>query len=199
MPVHIAVDMDDVMLDFVGGLRAAVLKEYGVEITDDQITDWDLHPILDPIIGYSWWEWLKKREWLWANFPAIDGAIGSIDYLREEGHYMELVTAKPKWAEHNVWKWLGKWRPAFHRVTIVPPSSNGNTKVWATDANLLIDDKPSNCEAFLFMGRDAILFDRPHNKKFREEMTDPSKAMRHSSSWRDVVAQVKEYHGGRKP
>lgn len=198
MATHIAVDMDDVMVDFVGGLRAAVQKEYGVEITEDQIEQWDLHPILDPIIGYSWWEWLKKREWLWANFPAVDGAIGSIDYLREQGHYMELLTAKPVWAEHNVWKWLGKWRPAFHRVTIVPPGDSITTKVFATDATLLIDDKPKNCEGFLFYGRDAILFDRPHNKQFRENMTDPSTAMRHSSSWQDVVAQIEEYHG-RKP
>lgn len=198
MAIHIAVDMDDVMVDFVGGLLAAVKKEYGVTITEEQVTDWNLHPLLDPIIGYSWWDWMKKRQWLWANFPAVDGAIGSIDYLRAQGHYMELLTSKPDWARHNVWKWLGKWQADFDRVTIVPVTDSKTTKVFATDATLIIDDKPANCEGFLQYARDAILFDRPHNLKFRQDMTDPSKAMRHAANWREVIAQIEEYHG-RKP
>ena len=123
---HIAIDMDDVMLDFVGGLKAAVKLEYGVEITDEQLAacGWNLHPLLDPILGRSWWKWLKEREWLWANFPAIEGSIGAVEKLRQHGYVVELVTSKPSWAAHNVWKWLGKWRPAFDRVTIVRLDQN---------------------------------------------------------------------------
>ena len=58
---HIPIDMDDVMLDFVAGLKAAVKLEYGVEITDEPLSacGWNLHPMLDPILGRSWWKWLK--------------------------------------------------------------------------------------------------------------------------------------------
>jgi 5'(3')-deoxyribonucleotidase len=160
---HLAIDLDDVVLDFCGGLRDAIRKEYGVTITEEQMTQWDLHPLLDPIIGRSWWSWLREREWLWANFPAIDGAMGGLDTLRRQGFYLECVTSKPVWAEHNVYKWLGKWRPPFHRVTIVGPN---HRKADYTDATILIDDKLENLVGFQASGkgRKGIMFDRPHNR-----------------------------------
>lgn len=160
--MHIAVDLDDVVLDFTGGLCSTIRKEYAYDLKPEDITAWDLHTVLDPIVGRSWWAWLRERDWLWATFPAIDGAIGSLDRLRREGHYLELVTSKPRWAESNVWKWLGLWRPPFNRVTIM--DTDEASKADVTTADLLIDDKPANCRAFLDSGREALLFDRPHNR-----------------------------------
>ncbi len=186
---HIAVDMDDVLVDFVGGLVSAIETEFGERINENQLekAGWNLHPLLDPIVGYSWWTWLKRREWLWANFPAVDGAIGGIERLRNQGHFMELVTAKPAWAEHNVWKWLGKWRPAFNRVTIVETTA---CKADATTADLLIDDKPGNCDHFLAQGRRAILFVRPHNRAVKTDYV-------HAFSWRDVLYLLENPDHGR--
>lgn len=189
--MHIAVDADDVVVDFVGGLLKAMKKEYGVEIKREAIVNWDLHPVLDPIIGgpagkRSFWGWLQYREWLWANFEAIDGAVGCIDQLRRAGHYMELVTSKPDWAEHNVWKFLGKWRPAFHRVTIV---GLNDIKANLTEADILIDDKPDNCLGFLKAGRQAILFTSPHNKSFPQAKHGLVRA----NDWPTVVKMIFEY------
>lgn len=158
--LHIAVDLDDVVLDFMGGVQRAVSTEYAVDLSDFE--QWDLHTVLDPVIGYSWWKWLRQRDWLWPNFSAIPGSIGGIDSLRRDGHYLECVTSKPEWAEAAVWKWLGKWRPAFHRVTIVSP--DGPPKVQMTEADLLIDDKWSNVNEFVYAGRLGWLFDRGHNQ-----------------------------------
>jgi 5'(3')-deoxyribonucleotidase len=187
---HIAIDMDDVLVDFVGGLCKAIQTERGITITAEDITQWDLHPILDPIIGYNWWTWLRKREWLWANFDAVPGAIGGIDSLRQQGHYVELLTSKPEWAEHNVWKWLGKWRPALHRVTIIGPEQH---KVNFTDAMILIDDKIDNCISFAFQGRDAILFTRPHNQAYKPA---PSSYIYRANGWNEVLERVKELTNG---
>jgi 5'(3')-deoxyribonucleotidase len=175
--MHVAVDLDDVVLDFVGGVRAAVKKEFGVELKPDDVNRWELGEILDPIIGRSWWSWLEDREWLWSTFPAIDGAMGGLERLRREGHYLELVTSKPRWAEHNVWKWLGKWRPPFNAVTIV---AKDDVKRDFTRADLLVDDKPQNLAEF-----DPglkILFDRPHNRT--------EDRFSRAGSWLDVVRMV---------
>ncbi len=181
---HIAVDLDDVMLDFVGGLITAVKKEYDVDITPQQLADtgWDLHPLLDPIIGRSWWSWLRDRDWLWAQFPAINGAIGGIDKLRRQGHYLELVTSKPEWAEHNVYRWLGKWRPAFQRVTII---SLETRKVDVTDATWLVDDKPENIKHFTEQDRKGILFTRPHNEGDRT-----ARGMYVADTWSQIVSTI---------
>jgi 5'(3')-deoxyribonucleotidase len=152
-----------------------------VEIPRSSITDWDLHPILDPVIGHSFWKLLKDREWLWAGFPAIDGAIGHIGKLRDQGHYIELITSKPDWAEYNVYKWLGKWRLPIQRVTIV---SLNDRKVDFTEADVLIDDKPENCEGFIKAGRKAILFNSHHNQSYH------ANGMVRAMDWPDVMRKI---------
>lgn len=178
--MHLAVDMDDVILDFCGGLKAALKTEYGVEGLD--FTEWDLHKVLDPIIGYSWWKWMRERDWLWKNFPAIEGSIGGLDKLAHEGHYIEIVTSKPDWARHAVPQWLGLWRPYFNRVTIVSMDDN---KVDMSEADLLIDDKYSNCAGFADAGRMAIQYEREHN------IGDPTHPrIVRARNWREVVDLV---------
>jgi hypothetical protein len=138
--------MDDVLLDFFGGVLTALYTEYNL------VVPWNGDPWGDDAVsaafdlpiwkesGYDdWWGWLRERDWLWGSvFQAVPGAIGGIKTLRERGHQVELVTAKPTWAEPQVWRWLGKWRPAVQRVTIVPI---GVSKAEVTDADIIIDDK----------------------------------------------------------
>ena len=182
--MHIAVDMDDVVVSFVPGVLKIIKKEYGVDIPITDIKQWDLHPILDPVIGRSWWSLLRDREWLWANFDVVEGAIGSIDRLRRDGHFMEMVTSKPDWAEYNVWKWLGKYRIPFNRVTIIGIDEN---KANATDADILIDDKPQNCLDFIEAGREAILFHAEHNR-----FVDAPKGLIRAKGWPEVVKIIQE-------
>ena len=175
--MHIAVDLDDVVLDFCGGLVSSVNMEFGTSFTPEDIDQWDLKPILGPTLGRGPMTWLRDREWIWATFPAVPGAMGGLEQLRDRGHYLELLTSKPKWAEHNVWKWLGKWRPPFQRVTIVGPE---DVKRDLSEATILIDDKPKNLIGF----ETGILFDRPHNR------TADEVGIVRATSWAQVVALV---------
>jgi 5'(3')-deoxyribonucleotidase len=189
---HVAVDLDDVVLDFLGGVLASVNMERGSSLTREDITEWNLHPILDPILGENFWDWLERKDWLWANFSAVPGAIGGLEQLRRKGYYLECLTSKPDWAEHNVWKWLGKWRPPFQRVTIV----NQESKVRYSDARWLIDDKPRNCIEWMAEGRDAILFDRPHNR--RPQTVAPfssGKMLVRCTGWEAVLEHIFKING----
>jgi len=165
---HVAVDLDDVTVDFVGGMDICHQKEFGVPIPMGDGGTWGPDMVVFMSKGSEeiraagfkgTWDWLRQREWLWATFPAIDGAIGGISTLRARGLYVEAVTSKPDWAAHNVWKWLGKWRVPFHRVTIIN-AKGGQRKVDFTDADLIIDDKLATCIEFVEAGRNAIWFDR---------------------------------------
>ena len=130
---------------------------------------------------------MRDRSWIWAHFNAVDGAIGTIDRLRREGHYLELVTSKPEWAEHNVYRWLGKWRPAFQRVTITGPE---DVKADFTEADVLIDDKFENCRDFVKDGRYALLFDRPHNRSVVAEGN-----IIRVHDWHSVLSQIRRLSG----
>ena len=140
---------------------------------------WDIAETLTPVLGRSWWSWLRERDWLWENFPAMDGAIGTIELLERDGFYLEIVTSKPKWAKYATWRWLGKWRPAVEQVTIVKPEQR---KVDFTSAHVLVDDKPQNVQEFVTAGRLGLLFDRPHNQQAKE--------LRRAKGWTDVRRQL---------
>jgi 5'(3')-deoxyribonucleotidase len=180
---HRAIDLDDVILDFVGGILRWVKTEYDVDIPESEITNFNLRPTLDPIIGKSWWTALRERDWLWPNFDAVPGAIGALEKMRNQGDYLEIVTSKPQWAEYATWKWLGKWRPAVNRVTIVGPD---DSKVDFTNATLLIDDKMENVKEFVAAGRQAILFDRPHNQ------TASIPGVSRAHNWAEVLEILKQ-------
>lgn len=180
---HIALDLDDVCLDFTGGLRAAVAREFGIEVPP--FSAWEIRDVLDPIIGESWWAWMRKRDWLWKTFPAVEGAIGTIMQLRRDGYYLEIVTSKPEWAEASVWQWLGRWRPAVHRVTIVDDKQR---KVDWTEAQVLVDDKVAGCQHWIDEYRNAILFQRPHNES---DLTIHPR-LYHASNWQEVRKLIHE-------
>jgi hypothetical protein len=160
---HGAFDLDDVVVDFTGGVDRCVKKEYGIEL--NRTDPWDT-TLYEPFGGADgFWTWLRKRDWLWATFDAVDGAIGAIDRLRANGLYCEAVTSKPEWAEPQVWQWLGKWRVPFHRVTIMD-SSLGQKKHEVTDADFLVDDKVATVNEWAAK-RPAYLYD-PWQRDRRE-------------------------------
>lgn len=180
-----AIDMDDVIVDFIGGILDAVYTEFGIRIEPDDINEWHISPMLDPIIGYNWWQWLEEHDWLWANFKAVPGAIGSIDRLSREGWDLEIITSKPKWAHHSVYQWLGKWRPSVNKVIILDPKE---IKAKHSEAYILIDDKPQNCIDWAYSGRPALLFDRPHNTVTEVE---EHHLITRVYSWPDILTTLK--------
>jgi len=177
---EIALDFDDVICAFGLGIRDAVEHEFGVRV--EPFKEWNITEVLNPIVGEDWFGgWLRERPQRWVDFPAIDGAIGGIKQLRRDGHYIEVVTAKPEWAEFVIWEWFGKHRPPVNRVTIVDV---GVPKTEASDAELLVDDAPDNVATWLRDGRDAILFSQSHN--IHEEVNAPRVA-----NWRELVELVR--------
>jgi 5'(3')-deoxyribonucleotidase len=190
MDKHIAVDMDDVLVDFVVGVCEAVSRDYGVDVDPKQVTSWQFGQFIDEHIGQDWWKWLEDHAWLWSEkFKPTPGAIGSIERLRREGYYLELVTSKPPWGEVAVWGWLAKYMraPGLQRVTIVPL---GASKTEITDARILVDDNADNARAWALSRRDrvAILYDRPHNQAL--DADEWGRAIVRAKSWAHVVELI---------
>lgn len=183
--MRLAIDIDDTVLQFTSHILACIKTEYAIDIDIESITDWHenslkhLHCFAQ---GGTWWDWLKTRDWLWSKCPAVEGAIGGIQQLRDQGHHIELITAREQWSEPMVWQWIGKWRPAAHRVTIVPLGAN---KAEYTGANLLVDDGPHNIIEWRSDGRPTICFDRPWNRHFGREVP-------RAKNWADVVRMIGE-------
>lgn len=169
--LHVAVDCDDVLVDFWPRVLRCFNTEFGANLAMDEQNDWGDNPIkrsghFGPGKVYpTWWEWWRDRHWLWATCDAIPGAIGGLKAMGERGYTVELVTHKPEWARREMTSWLAKWHPHFDRLTLV---SLEDSKAEATDATVLIDDKPQNVTEWVQSSTDrsAILFTRPWNLDF---------------------------------
>lgn len=190
-PTHVALDLDDVVLDFVNGILDTVNRDFHADVKKEDITDWNFGQFIDGIIGRPWFEWLEDHAWLWGDkFKPVVGALGGIEKLRRAGHYLEIVTSKPEWAEDATWDWMAKYKPRVHKLTIVPldhtsmsARMSGSGKHEITDADILVDDKFENCEAWAKDGRPALLFSQPHNAD-HEFMPDGVTRVR---DWRGVL------------
>lgn len=163
--MHIAVDADDVLVSFWPRVLRCFNKEWGEDIGMDAQNDWGDNPLKrSDHFGEgrkyeTWWDWWKDRQWLWSGCDAIDGAIGGLARLGER-HYIELVTHKPDWARREMTQWLAEWHPHFDQLTLVHLDES---KAEASDADLLIDDKPKNVYQWRQSGRPALLFTQPWN------------------------------------
>lgn len=191
--MHIALDLDDTILDHYELVNRALKTEFGVEFppeqwqTRDAVTA-DGRRIWGPeLMGHFSDDesWLRDRDWIWALAQPIDGALGALRILRRQGHVLEIVTAKPQWAEWVTQKWLGRWRPPVQKTTIMP--LDGKKTEW-TDAEILVDDSPRHCTDFVEAGRKAILFDRPHNRDFN--FSGPYVGGYYAFDWNDVLELI---------
>jgi hypothetical protein len=84
--MHIAVDLDDVVMDFWTDLVASINLEYGTDLSPADTIDWDDNSVKNLEVfgeGRTWWDWLEERDWIWHTFKPVPGAIGSLEILRQ--------------------------------------------------------------------------------------------------------------------
>lgn len=191
--MHLAIDLDDVVVDFWKRVQECYRKEFGEDVAPSN--NWSDNPIkasdhFGPDRAYeTWWDWWRDRHWLWASCDAIDGAIGGLAELSADGHYLELVTHKPRWAQREATAWLGKWHPRFDRLTFVEMET---PKAAVTDADVLVDDKPQNVAEWAMTQRSAVLFTQPWNRDHFATPTRLAGTLRHhavyrADDWNDVT------------
>jgi 5'(3')-deoxyribonucleotidase len=203
MSLYVALDMDDVVTNLMGLVIDKVELETGTRLAEEDFTQWGWRPA-STALGESWWEWLKRKSWLWSLAEPIPGALNGIDRLRAAGHFIELITTKPVWAEREVFAWLEKYKAPVNRVTFVPHSDDSGghaliTKASISPADVLVDDHPRNVEAWLETGRPAILFERPWSRGYqalnesalRQDPNAPyAAALQHARSWADILTII---------
>lgn len=160
----VAVDFDNTMCKFCEHQAEVIFNDFHIALSDNYDAVKTEVPWKD--FGYtSWWNWLRAHAWLWALAPAEEGAVGGIARLRAQGHRPQLLTAKPEWAEAQVWKWLSRWQPRFEGVQFCGVDEPKSVK---SDADVLIDDRVDVVEEWVQSdsSRFGVLFRQPWNSDY---------------------------------
>jgi hypothetical protein len=139
-------DMDQVLVNFLAGARAALGKEFN-----------------DPCLGTDQEKWKKIQEitGFWANLEWMPGAVQLWKRIKSLDPHI-LSAAPPQEdapscpAEKTQWCWQ-ELALQNERVHIVRRSEKRNFAVIDGEVNLLIDDHPRNCAEWCEAGGVAIL------------------------------------------
>lgn len=162
----ILVDCDEVLTGFVPHVLNTARMYYGVDVTTEDISSFDLfaqlglnkkaqHNLKD--------EFVSKAQW-WEAMPVREGAAEFVNALRDRGHGITVVSSP--WV--NCPGWENARRNLLKREFGISPKQFISTSDKARiRGDIFIDDKVSNVEewAQINEGRLAILVDQPHNRE----------------------------------
>lgn len=154
--MNIAIDVDEVLRDFVGQL----IIEYKKDFPDHDVTpveSWDVS--LSFPIGHALYDYFKltrPRE-IFEYAPVLKGAQDMCEELRQDGHILWLVTSQEKGNEVYTCNWLAKNYISYDHLVFTSQKDR-------VVCDVLLDDGMHNLEAFKKTGGIAVCMDKPWNK-----------------------------------
>lgn len=163
-------DMDGVIIDFLGGLHKALGSPYSYVdypykkgkwsmLTDIKVFD-DIPVTFEECNDCCTATFWRRLEWMYDGldiFTAVFNRFADDIYL--------LTTPMP-----NMGSWLGKAQWVNDKISVFNERliiSTAPKALLATPNTLLIDDKDENIEEFTAAGGQGILVPRPWNKRHR--------------------------------
>jgi 5'(3')-deoxyribonucleotidase len=184
-PLVIGIDVDGVIADFVGPVLRYLSKHLGKQLTEQDITRFDMRAIL----GDSGWkavsEQLLSKPGHASSLACYPEAPNAINKLREMGRVVFVTTPyaeSPTWS-HDRTRWL---------VEHTGAKLNDVVHCWDKSlfgGDVLVDDAPHHLEAWTRSGRLAVRMARPWNEGASGQC---------ASDLNDVVRIVREYQESRK-
>ena len=102
--------MDGVICDFNAGWMVLHKEEFGSDLEPEMVVTWDnLHELGGFADMDAFWRWArgtKDRPSIFRHLEPFPGAVETMRALRDAGHRIVIVTAKPRWAISDTLRWI---------------------------------------------------------------------------------------------
>jgi 5'(3')-deoxyribonucleotidase len=136
--VRLGIDLDGVVADFTKGWIDFYNRDFGTELTPDQIVTWNGMTEITHFEKMSeFWRWssdLDGRSLFWHLEP-FPGAIEALHRLHEDGHEIVILTMKPSFAKEDTHEWIASQGIPTTEVHILDDK-------WRIDCDAYLDDAP---------------------------------------------------------
>jgi uncharacterized HAD superfamily protein len=186
----IALDVDEVLADFLAKLLEYHNQEYGSRLRREDF------------YTYDWWHvWGGSSEEAFRKFyqfmltplaeavEPMPGAIEGVRALKRAGHRLEVITGRPKQLSYLTQEWLDRWFgkliDGFHSTDMHIFNHGHDSKgTLCRDlrADLLIDDMYKYGEECLDFSVPFLLYDSPWNRAYPLRP-----GMRRAKNWPEIV------------
>ena len=177
--MRLAIDLDGVVADFNTGWTTLYNRDFGTNLTADQVDHWGaMLPLTHFSTMAEFWRWARQGDGpgLFRDLPLLPGAHESLVALARH-HDIVIVTAKPRWANLETFAWIAENEIPTNEVHIIEQK-------WRVDCDVYLDDGP----AFL----EALVRNRPDRTvcRFVQPWNEPVLGARDIHGWDEFVTLV---------
>lgn len=166
--IHIFLDLDGVLSDFVGGCE----EEFDCDLSD--ISNWGFWSEIG-ISKNEFWKRIQSNPRFWFDLKPYPWARNLVNLCMEKTKGNVTIVTSPDMAAHTYGQkagWVMKFYPGLSRKLFVGPQKH----LLAQPNRILIDDADSNIKKFREAGGKAITFPQKWNKRgfnFKESDLNP--------------------------
>ncbi len=160
--LRLGIDLDGVVADFNSGWIERYNRDFGADLTVEQIVEWDAPTHLTHFSGMGeFWNWSRtcgEGRSLFRYLRPYTDALESLHRLRRRGHRIVILTTKPNFAIHDTFAWLADNEVPTTEVHILDDKT-------CVDCDVYLDDADHNLEALSTAHPDSTIcrFVRPWN------------------------------------
>jgi uncharacterized HAD superfamily protein len=108
--LRLGIDLDGVVCDFNAGWMDLHKAEFGSELVPEMVVTWDnLHELGGFKDMNAFWRWAQGNEdrpSIFRHLQPFPRAVETLHMLRDAGHKIVIVTAKPRWAITDTLRWI---------------------------------------------------------------------------------------------
>ncbi len=187
--MEIAIDFDDVIVEFTDSLMDYYHKRYNKKVIKDQILVWDWSLYW----GISREEAIKRVDEFHENHPAkdllpLENALESLNNLMKN-HKIVIITGRPIRFKHKVEEWLNHHLKNKLEIICAGEFHKGQAASKAEickerKINLLLEDSGETALKCAEKNIKVILFDKPWNKKYNH------KNIFRVNNWKEAIQHI---------
>jgi 5'(3')-deoxyribonucleotidase len=171
-------DVDDVSAKLAPVWLGLYNKDYDDNLTENDITDWNIHNFVKPECGLHIYDYLRDPH-IYDNVKPTPGALEGTNALREMGFRVLFATSCPVEVAGRKFIWLRDWGFIKKERDYIEIRDKSLLR-----GDFMIDDNYDNVHGFVGCG---FLMEAPWNIKYEWAYR--------ADNWEDVINKLKEYTG----
>ena len=155
--MKIALDLDDVIRDYVPAVIGVYNHRFNTEVQFDDIKTWDIINYM-PKMG-SLYGFMTQHPWIYDTVKPICGVKELMQQWRNEGHTIHILTRQFKGFEYKACDWICKNELEYDTIIFAKDKS-------VFKADIFVDDNLTNFNMYRIENQSSksFLMSKPWNQ-----------------------------------
>jgi hypothetical protein len=142
--MRLAIDLDGVVCDFNAGWMRLHMDEFGSKLKPEMVVAWNNLHLLGGFADMpAFWKWARgteDRPSIFRHLEPYPDAIPTLHSLRDQGHRIVILTAKPRWAIPDTLRWIADHELPTEEIHIRYRKYHVACDIYLDDSPIVLPD-----------------------------------------------------------